>query len=65
MGTTILVVTHEHELVSQFGRRVIEIERGRVVKDTAASDEESPDMEEVALDTSKYEDLIREIDRES
>lgn len=65
MGTTILVVTHEHELVSQFGRRVIEIERGRVVKDTAASGAESPDMAEDVLDTSKYEDLIWEIDQES
>lgn len=33
-GTTILMVTHEHELVSYFNRRVITIERGRVVSDT-------------------------------
>jgi cell division transport system ATP-binding protein len=33
-GTTILVVTHEHELVKQFSKRVIEIEKGRVVNDT-------------------------------
>ncbi len=32
--TTILVVTHEHELVKQFNKRVIEIEKGRVVNDT-------------------------------
>ncbi len=33
-GTTILVVTHEHELVRQFNKRVIEIEKGSVVNDT-------------------------------
>lgn len=33
-GTTILVVTHEHELVKQFNKRVIEIEKGRVINDT-------------------------------
>ncbi len=32
--TTILVVTHEHELVKQFNKRVIEIEKGNVINDT-------------------------------
>ena len=36
MGTTVLVVTHEHELVREFHRRVITIDKGRVVSDTAA-----------------------------
>lgn len=34
-GTTILVVTHEHDLVERFGRRVIEIAKGKVIKDVA------------------------------
>lgn len=34
MGTTVLVVTHEHDLVRAFNRRVIAIDRGRVVSDT-------------------------------
>ena len=34
-GTTVLVVTHEHELVKSFGKRVITIDEGRVVSDTA------------------------------
>ena len=34
-GTTVLVVTHEHELVKSFGKRVINIEEGRVVADSA------------------------------
>ncbi len=33
-GTTVLVVTHEHELVKSFGRRVIQIQQGLVVSDS-------------------------------
>ena len=34
LGVTIVMVTHEHDLVEQFNRRVITIEKGKVVKDT-------------------------------
>ncbi len=34
-GTTVLVVTHEHDLVREFNRRVITINKGRVIGDTA------------------------------
>lgn len=30
MGTTILMVTHEHELVKKFGKRVVEINKGKI-----------------------------------
>ena len=30
MGTTILMVTHEHELVRKFGKRVVEINKGKI-----------------------------------
>lgn len=33
-GTTMLVVTHDHELVKSFGRRVIEIRDGLVLSDS-------------------------------
>ncbi len=33
MGTTMLVVTHEKELVNRFSKRVIAIEQGRIVSD--------------------------------
>jgi len=33
-GTTILMVTHEHELVHQFDHRVITLEKGHIVADT-------------------------------
>ena len=32
-GTTVLMVTHEHDLVSRFDRRVIELEGGRIISD--------------------------------
>lgn len=34
-GTTILMVTHEHELVHEFNNRVITLENGRIVADDA------------------------------
>lgn len=34
MGTTVLVVTHEHDLVREFSQRVIKIDRGRVIGDS-------------------------------
>ena len=33
MGTTVLVVTHEKELVNRFAKRVVTIENGRLVSD--------------------------------
>ena len=39
-GTTVLVVTHEHDLVKSFRRRVIEIQDGGVVSDSSGPREE-------------------------
>ena len=33
MGTTMLVVTHERELVNRFTKRVVAIENGRLISD--------------------------------
>ena len=33
-GTTILMVTHEHELVSRFHHRTVMLENGRIIKDS-------------------------------
>ena len=41
MGTTVVMVTHEHELVSHFNHRVITIESGSVVADTPEYGEEA------------------------
>lgn len=35
-GTTVIVVTHDKELVKQFADRVIEIEKGKIVSDTGS-----------------------------
>ena len=35
LGTTILVVTHEREMVNRFGKRVVAIESGRIISDAA------------------------------
>ena len=39
-GTTILMVTHEHDLVQHFGKRVIEINSG-----TITADSENPEVQ--------------------
>jgi cell division transport system ATP-binding protein len=33
LGTTLLVVTHEKELVNAFTKRVVTIDKGRIVRD--------------------------------
>ena len=33
LGTTILVVTHEKELVNRFSKRVVSINEGRIISD--------------------------------
>ena len=48
-GTTIIIVTHEHDLVKEFGKRVIEIHKGKIVHDTML--EETP-VEEIELISS-------------
>lgn len=42
-GTTIVMVTHEHELVSQFNHRVITIENGTVVSDVPPAEDRDED----------------------
>ena len=62
MGTTVLVVTHEHELVREFHQRVITIDRGRVVGDTksgsvsASDDDDDDDDDDYTLEYSEYEE---------
>src|SRR5690349_11034274 len=35
-GTTVLVATHDHEMVDRMGRRVIELNQGRIIRDQVA-----------------------------
>ena len=34
LGTTVVVVTHEKDLVNKFGKRVITIDQGRIINDS-------------------------------
>lgn len=36
MGITVVVVTHEHELVRQFHQRVVTLKKGRIISDVPA-----------------------------
>lgn len=45
-GITVLVVTHEHEFIRKFGKRVLELEDGRIVSDTAIGRSERGDGDE-------------------
>ena len=62
MGTTVLVVTHEHDLVREFNQRVISLDKGRVAGDSADADTaiaaiENTDVEYID-EYEEYEDEI-------
>ncbi len=44
-GTTIIIVTHEHDLVKEFGKRVVEIHKGRIIHDTLLEETAPEDIE--------------------
>ena len=41
MGITVLVVTHEHELVRRFQQRVVTLKQGRIISDVLAAKKEA------------------------
>ena len=43
VGTTVVVVTHEHDLAERFSERIITIDRGEVIDDWMMDEEEVPD----------------------
>ncbi len=54
-GTTVVMVTHEHELVRRFNHRVITINQGQVISDTAEKQREEIVNREVVEETIVYE----------
>ncbi len=56
MGTTVLVVTHEHDLVREFNQRVISIDKGRVVGDSAGAMAASAILDSYDSEVLEYED---------
>ena len=66
-GTTILMVTHEHDLVRHFGGRIISITEGEIVFDeviTGATDEPFADIENSISDEDMAE-MFAEAERTS
>ena len=72
-GTTVIVVTHDKNLVELFGGRVIELSQGSIVSDNGESiersfpkkkNEEYDGSEEENLDSSAFDALIYEITQE-
>lgn len=55
-GTTVVMVTHEHELVRKFNHRVITIDNGEVVSDTAEAQAE-------AVSESVFESVVSDDDK--
>lgn len=53
-GTTVVMVTHEHELVRQFQRRVIVIKNGQVVSDTPDATTAQFDIEDPKKDYDMF-----------
>lgn len=54
-GTTVVMVTHEHELVKHFNHRVVVVENGEIVSDTKNGDE--------IKYSSKNAEMLREVNR--
>ena len=52
MGITVLVVTHEHELVHRFHRRVVTLKGGQIVSDIPADGRADLDLPLTGLDTT-------------
>ncbi len=70
-GTTVIVVTHEHELISHYNKRVIEINRGQVVMDTSnsenfdASEATYPSNIETSIDIEEQQDIDEDDENEN
>ena len=48
-GTTVIVVTHEHDLVREFSRRVVLIDHGRIKSDIGNNDNNEYSAEEYSV----------------
>lgn len=64
-GTTIIVVTHEHDLVRHFNKRVMVIDKGKVVSDTKENIGETSPIEYTDEDFSFQAEMNTETDKNS
>jgi cell division transport system ATP-binding protein len=58
-GTTVIVATHDAQMVDRMRRRVIELEKGRIIRDERDAMYTSPDQS-----TTEFGALLRESDSE-
>ena len=54
MGITVLVVTHEHELVHRFHQRVVTLSHGRIISDVPA-DPVAAAEDDLSLDVAAFD----------
>ena len=55
-GTTVIMVTHEHQLVRDFGHRVVMIENGQIVADNAGLTDKTAEAP-ITLQTSVFDEV--------
>lgn len=58
-GTTVLVSTHDHHMVDQMRRRVIEVSTGRVVRDEAAGGYAAGEVQQT---TDEFAAMMRDVE---
>lgn len=58
LGVTIIVITHEHELIKNFNKRVIEIENGTIVKDIMPTPEKEKLKDDIPKDSILKDDTL-------
>lgn len=51
-GTTVIVVTHDKELVNRFGGRIMEIEKGKVIFDSGVSEKADDELKDSATENA-------------
>ena len=57
-GTTVIVVTHNKQLVEHTGGRIIELEKGKIISDSKPPAEEADNAQ--ISDTNDYDELIQQ-----
>jgi len=68
MGITVLVVTHEHDLVRKFHQRVVTLKKGRIISDVPADKEAiraRPDHKDRALYDEPMELTLKSEEKEA
>src|SRR6202043_2524574 len=62
-GTTVVLATHDRDTIQRVGRRVLTLDRGRLVSDTVIAGTEPPELEPPA-ELEPPTELDRSSDRE-